>query len=140
MLINCACELKGQFNVGHQWHVCRIMVRIIWEVQISEGQIIRAILYTVTSSQFRYVADIEDDSDKESYTSKKKQKQTQLMQEYNLRPSMFSDEEAKRGNQFVNRPFNTSWQQIQREIIAVTSKRKQEAATEKEYISVCYTL
>ena len=45
MLINRACELKGQFNIDCQLCVYRVMVRIIWEVRISEGQIIRAILY-----------------------------------------------------------------------------------------------
>ena len=40
-------ELKGQFNMGHQLNgvVSEMTVRIIWGVQISEGQIIRAILY-----------------------------------------------------------------------------------------------
>ena len=39
-------ELKGQFNIGHQWWgvVSRRTVWIIWGVQISEGQIIQAIL------------------------------------------------------------------------------------------------
>ena len=42
-------ELKGQFNIGHQWWgvVSQRTVRIIWGVRISEGQIIRAILYKV---------------------------------------------------------------------------------------------
>ena len=44
MLINQECKLKGQFNIDHQWHVHRTMVGIIWEVRISEGQIIQAIL------------------------------------------------------------------------------------------------
>ena len=39
--INRACKLNWQFNVGRQW----TMVRIIREFQISEGQIIRAVLY-----------------------------------------------------------------------------------------------
>ena len=40
-------ELKGQFNMGHQWWqvLSGMMVRIIQSVQISEGQIIWAILY-----------------------------------------------------------------------------------------------
>ena len=83
---------------------------------------------------------MEDDSDKESYISKKKQKQTQLIQEYNLRPSAVSEEEEQKDYPFVHRPFNnTSWQQIQREIIALTSKRKQDEAIDRETISVCIT-
>ena len=45
MLINQACELKGLFDVDCQWRVYRTIVQIIWEMRISEGQIIRAILY-----------------------------------------------------------------------------------------------
>ena len=44
MLINQEGELKGQFNIGCQWCVYRTMVRIIWEVRINEGQVIRPIL------------------------------------------------------------------------------------------------
>ena len=38
-------ELKGQFNIGHQWQevVSQITVRIIRGVRISEGQIIQAL-------------------------------------------------------------------------------------------------
>ena len=45
MIINRACELKGQFNTDGQLCVYRTMVQVIWEVRNSEGQIIRAILY-----------------------------------------------------------------------------------------------
>ena len=66
------------------------------------------------------MADAEDDSDKESYVSKKKQKQSQLIQEHKLRPPNLDE------NTFANETFNTSWQQIQKEMIEVTSKRKKE--------------
>ena len=41
-------ELKGQFNIGCQWWgvVSQRTVQIIWGVRISEGQIIRAKLYS----------------------------------------------------------------------------------------------
>ena len=41
-------ELKGQFNIGCQWHVVMsgMTVQIIWGMQISEGQIIHTILYS----------------------------------------------------------------------------------------------
>ena len=41
-------ELKGQFNIGHQWHIVMsgMTVQIIWGMQISEGKIIQAILYS----------------------------------------------------------------------------------------------
>ena len=53
MLINPACELKGQFNIDCQWCVYRTMVPIIREVRISGSQIIRAILYIVIEIIFR---------------------------------------------------------------------------------------
>ena len=46
-------ELKGQFNMGHQLGrvVSGMIVRIIRGMRISEGQIIRAILYKVRLGQ-----------------------------------------------------------------------------------------
>ena len=44
VLINRACELKGEFNMDCQWYAYRTIVRIIWVVQINEDQIILATL------------------------------------------------------------------------------------------------
>ena len=47
-------ELKGQFNIGCQWQgvVSWRTVQIIRGVRISEGQIIRAILYVTRKIRF----------------------------------------------------------------------------------------
>ena len=78
------------------------------------------------------MADAEDDSDKESYVSKKKQKQSQLIQEHKLRPPNLDDDT------FANKAFKTSWQQIQKEMIEVTSKRKKEKDVVGMYTIVRY--
>ena len=57
------CELKGHFNIGRQWSggVSEMIVQIIQGMRISEGQIIRAILYLICQltlySTYEFLAD-----------------------------------------------------------------------------------